>query len=119
MVRRRGFTLIELLVTVLILAVLMVVAMPMYLSAVTDSERRVCRANLQTISNAVQARHVQLMEPYATIPAPAMANRLRDLQSVPICPAGGSYSVSLTPAPYTVECSNATHGAFTPGVSGT
>lgn len=118
MAQRRGFTLIELLVTVLILAVLMAVAMPMYLSAITDSERRSCRANLQTISNAVQARHVRLIEPYATIPAPAMLNRLPDLQSVPICTSGGSYSVGLTPGPYTVHCTIASHGSFTPGLSG-
>lgn len=115
---RRGFTLIELLVVVLILAILMAVAMPSYLSAVADSEKRTCRANLQTISNAVQARHVRLLLPYSAIAAADLASELTDLQAAPICPAGGSYSVSLSPAPYTVECSDASHGAFTPGVSG-
>ena len=41
---RKGFTLIELLVVVLILAILMAVAMPLYLSAVADSQKKTCRA---------------------------------------------------------------------------
>ncbi len=56
---RKGFTLIELLVVVLILAILMAVAMPLYLSAVADSQRKTCRANMQTIANAVQAARVK------------------------------------------------------------
>jgi len=56
---RRGFTLIELLVVVLILAVLMAVSIPLYLSAVADSQKKTCRANMQTIANAVQASRVK------------------------------------------------------------
>src|SRR3954463_10827361 len=56
---RRGFTLIELLVVVLILAVLMAVSIPLYLSAVADSQKKTCRANMQTIANAVQAGRVK------------------------------------------------------------
>src|SRR5215468_8161298 len=53
--KKSGFTLIELLVVVLILAILMAVALPLYLNAVADSSRKTCRANMQTIANAVQA----------------------------------------------------------------
>ena len=56
--KKSGFTLIELLVVVLILAILMAVALPLYLSAVADSQRKTCRANLQTIANAEQAAYV-------------------------------------------------------------
>src|SRR4051794_27064422 len=56
---RRGFTLIELLVVVLILAVLMAVSIPLYLSAVADAQKKTCRANMQTIANAVQAGRVK------------------------------------------------------------
>jgi len=55
---RKGFTLIELLVVVLILSILMAVALPLYLSAVADSQKKTCRANMQTIANAVQAARV-------------------------------------------------------------
>jgi type IV pilus assembly protein PilA len=113
---RRGFTLIELLVVVLILAILMAVALPLYLSAVADSQRKTCRANLQTIANAVQAKYVKTngANGYET----NIAN-LDDLQTTPICPTAGTYSIATTPAPYTVSCTN--HGAgaagFTPGIT--
>src|SRR5436190_23809423 len=57
--KRGGFTLIELLVVVLILAILMAVALPAYLSAVADSSKKTCRANMQTVANAVQAARTQ------------------------------------------------------------
>lgn len=56
---RQGFTLIELLVVVLILAILMAVALPLYLSTVHDSHLKACRANMQTIANAIQTARVQ------------------------------------------------------------
>jgi len=57
--RFRGFTLIELLVVILILAILMAIALPLYLRAVRDSEKQTCRANMQTIANAAQAWKVR------------------------------------------------------------
>ena len=114
--KKSGFTLIELLVVVLILAILMAVALPLYLSAVADSQRKTCRANLQTIANAEQAAYVKNAgaSAYGTTITTAV---LPDLQAVPICPTGGTYSISLSPAPFTVSCT--THGAFTPGVDHT
>src|SRR5512135_905452 len=59
MKRNKGFTLIELLVVILILAVLMAIALPLYLRAVKDSEKQTCRSNMQTIANALQAYRVR------------------------------------------------------------
>ena len=77
--RKKGFTLIELLVVVLILAILMAVALPLYLSAVADSETKTCRANLQTISGAVQAYRVKNRMPDYT--GAASWNLLGDLSA--------------------------------------
>src|SRR5882672_11476819 len=98
--KQSGFTLIELLVVVLILAILMAVALPLYLSAVADSQTKTCRANLQTIANAEQSA-------YGTT---VTVGALPDLQAVPICPTGGTYTIALSPLPFTVSCSK--HGAF-------
>ena len=49
---KKGFTLVELLVVVLILATLLAVALPLYLSSVADSSKKTCRANMQSIANA-------------------------------------------------------------------
>ena len=37
----------------------MAVALPLYLSAISDAQRKTCRANLQTIANAVQSARVK------------------------------------------------------------
>src|SRR5436305_5955120 len=88
--RRPGFTLIELLIVVLILAILMAVALPLYLSAVADSEKKTCRANMQTIPNAVQAAKAKLRAAdYTTyigttvVPGPA-PGQLPHLNSTPV-----------------------------------
>jgi type IV pilus assembly protein PilA len=94
---RKGFTLIELLVVVLILAILMAVALPLYLSAVADSQKKTCRANMQTIANAVQAARVKkVAADYTAFSGAVSTTNEPDLQSVPICPNGGSYSILTT-----------------------
>src|SRR5579859_4541042 len=91
---RKGFTLIELLVVVLILAILMAVALPLYLSAVADSQKKTCRANMQTIANAVQAARVKAVAAnYASFVGAVSVTNEPDLQAVPICPNGGSYTI--------------------------
>src|SRR6266568_481364 len=94
--RRAGFTLIELLVVVLILAILMAVALPAYLSAVKDSSRKTCRANMQTMANAVQARRVKdrLTDYSFAIGKSIDSTNEPDLPAAPICPDNGTYSIA-------------------------
>jgi type IV pilus assembly protein PilA len=118
--RKAGFTLIELLIVVLILAILMAVALPLYLSAVADSEKKTCRANMQTIANAVQAAKVSgRKSDYATFIGAAIgAANEPDLQSTPVCPSAGVYSIAqgtgASNTTFKVVCTN--HGSFEPGV---
>ena len=120
--KRRGFTLIELLVVVLILSILMAVALPLYLSAVADSQKKVCRANQQTIANAVQASRVRLnpADYTALIAGGVTTTNLPDLNAVPVCPDAGTYSLangnSGSATTFKVSCSYAGHGTFQPGV---
>jgi type IV pilus assembly protein PilA len=83
----KGFTLVELLVVILILAILMAVALPLYLGAVSDSQKKTCRANMQTIANACQAYRTRS----ATHSYPAHLSDLttdgQDLQALPKCPS--------------------------------
>src|SRR5258708_13313904 len=100
--KKSGFTLIELLVVVLILAILMAVALPLYLSAVADSQRKTCRANLQTIADAVQAKYVLYAgaTTYATITGGAIDNaNLPDLQRPPGLPTPSPLSLAHLPLP--------------------
>jgi type IV pilus assembly protein PilA len=130
--KRRGFTLIELLVVVLILSILMAVALPLYLSAVADSQRKVCRANMQTIANAVQASYVRTVAANystwigaASTTWPGSSGVLPDLQATPVCPSAGTYSIGNgntgNNSTFKVLCSYApaggtAHGTFQPGV---
>ena len=111
---KRGFTLIELLVTVLILAILMAIALPLYLSAIADSERKTCRANLQTIANANMAYRVRTRNGFTAL----ITDLVPDLATTPKCPvATGAYSITAgTPAnSFTVHCSITAHDTGGPG----
>lgn len=115
--KKKGFTLIELLVVVLILAILMAVALPLYLNSVANSERRTCRANLQTIGNAYQAQRVATRGGVPAAGAVAIANA-PDLLAVPVCPNAGAYTIAAGTggATFNVACSVAAHGSFQYGV---
>jgi type IV pilus assembly protein PilA len=118
---RRGFTLIELLVVVLILAVLMAVSIPLYLSAVADAQKKTCRANMQTIANAVQAARVKgNTADYASYVGAVSTALEADLTSVPICPLAGAYSIAnghtASAATFKVVCTATGHGSFEPGI---
>lgn len=130
---RSGFTLIELLVVVLILAILMAVALPLYLNAVADSQLKTCRSNMQTIANAVQAARVKNILPdYSTFAGAVSATLEPDLQAVPVCPNAGTYSVIVTGTTtdgkgntvtvptggFGVTCTATGHGGYVPGVTG-
>ena len=120
--QKRGFTLIELLVVVLILSVLMAVATPLYLSAVSDSQKKTCRANMQTIANAASAARMKsgAADFTAIITGGVTTTVLPDLQAVPKCPNDGSYTLangsSSSATTFKVACSVAAHGNFEPGV---
>jgi type IV pilus assembly protein PilA len=124
---RKAFTLIELLIVILILAILMAVALPLYLAAVNDSEVKTCRANMQTISNAEAAFKTSNAPHVYTTDLSNLSNNIGNIQS--ICPSGGTYSVTIsggsdsanngTTVPsggLIVHCTASGHGVFAPGI---
>lgn len=136
--RTRGFTLIELLVVILILAILMAIALPLYLRAVRDSERQTCRSNQQTIANAEQAYKIRSASHVYTTDLTSSGTLWgdgTDLQALPVCPDGGTYTVATNPPTGTVvgvngtgvtnipvggfgvQCDYGNHGGFVPGVN--
>src|SRR5438046_10748791 len=121
---RKGFTLIELLIVILVLAILMAVALPLYLAAVADSQVKTCRANMQTIANAEAAwKTSDSAHLYTTV----LSNLNANLGATPVCPSGGTYSVTIgsgtanngTAVPaggLLVHCSATGHGVFALGI---
>ena len=123
---RKGFTLIELLIVILVLAILMAVALPLYLSAVADSQLKTCRSNMQTIANAEQAYKTSAAGHIYTT---NLTDLNSNLGSTPICPSAGAYSVTISNGSSTanngstvpnggivVRCSATGHGVFAPGI---
>jgi prepilin-type N-terminal cleavage/methylation domain-containing protein len=94
----RGFTFVELLVVLLILAALMLIALPRYFSAVYRSRVRGCQAQIEITSTACQVFFSrnrvwpttveEMCEP--TAPSWVVAPPLTE---VPICPFGVPYEV--------------------------
>ena len=130
--RRKGFTLIELLIVILVLAILMAVALPLYLGAVSDAQLKTCRANMQTIANAEAAwKTSNASHTYTT----TITDLNPNLGATPKCPSGGTYTVVISdgsaamtpnvgagPVPtggIIIKCSSAApnaHGVFAPGM---
>jgi len=116
--RRSGFTLIEILIVVLVIAILSMVALPLFISAVDDSETKTCHANQQSIANAVQAKRVKDKAPDYAAAIAGGVSVLPDLGDI-VCPRAGTYSVSMGSSgdtgSFQVDCSVPSHGSFEPG----
>ncbi len=115
----RGFTLVELLVVTLILSILMAVALPLYISAVTDSRKKTNRTNMQSIATAVQSAYtVGQKTDYSSFAGGISSAKEPDLQTLPIGPSGETYSITVPGAnggPFMVTCSDPNAGTFEPG----
>ncbi len=91
---RRGFTLVELLVVILILAILMAVALPLYLATIRNSNRRVARANMKTLTNAMIAYR---MQEGTFTDAFGELIRTKMIQDIPNGPGQTEYSLYVEP----------------------
>lgn len=132
---QKGFTLVELLVVVLILAILMAVALPLYLGAIQSSEKTTARANMQTIANANQA--FKLRDPnhaYASFVTDLSADiggsgniqgpgdrtytiTLDDGTGGLTCTDGNSQTQKIPKGGFAVQSSHSDDGCFIPGVT--
>ncbi len=123
---RQGLTAIELLAATVILAVLMALAAPVYLSAVSSAQQNQCRANMQTLANAEEQYKIHsATHAYTT----ALDNLSQTIPGIPQCPDGGTYSIVVSDGTMTAQngqivpkggliiaCSIAGHGKFAPGL---
>lgn len=91
--KKTGFTLVETMIVVLLIAILVSIAVPNFVSARNQSRRRACLENLRSIS---QAKEQWAMENRMETGSPCTVNDLSPeyMRIFPSCPAAGSYSVN-------------------------
>jgi len=97
---RKGFTLIESLIMLVILAVGMAVTIPLFVTAMSDGKKKQCRANMQAIADAEQQYKIKSATHVYTT---ALTNLVGDFPVVPVCPNGGTYTVTISDGTATAQ----------------
>ena len=106
--RRDGFTLIEILIVVVLLGVLAAIVIPMFTDSSQDANLAACMENLRLTQGAMSIYRLK-NEKY-----PSQASDLSPyLQSIPACPMGGSYTLTLAADKYHIVCA----AQHTPSIS--
>jgi prepilin-type N-terminal cleavage/methylation domain-containing protein len=102
----RGFSLLEVLFTVLILAILAAVAVPLYSSTKTSAAASACKSNIQALANA-ESKYKFETGAYTTTTSNLTSY---GIAVVPTCPLDGSaYAVAVSGTGIKISCGSATH----------
>ncbi len=119
---KKGFTLVELMIVVVIMAILVAVAVPIYSAVTANARKKTCAANIREITSQLNnyvmgdGNTFKSVVSFKVTPstteggAPAIAaveGALPDgfeaafngmFQAVPVCPGGGEYTVTVAAA---------------------
>lgn len=126
---KKGFTLVELMIVVVIMAILVAVAVPIYSAVTKNAEKRSCQANMRVIKDNLNDYQMMGGENGALIPWTTLASVFPGSEltaddapsafvamfndGIPTCPSDKTnYTVTVAEAgQITVTCSNDDHNA--------
>lgn len=98
-VSEAGFTMVELMIVILIMAILVAIAVPVFLASRENAVRRTCQSNLRTISGAIMM-YSALYQSYPGTVSVESAFVPLMIKRVPTCPGcpveNGANTYTLT-----------------------